>query len=128
MVLKVVTALPVGRESGEPLYAFAAASLRLHHMSNGVRGPEIGGVELHGAAPGRLGGEIVPGLLLGEAAAGEYRCIAWDVLRPTRRTWPIYRHVRKAGIASRASVTNVLPRRRGTDRCAVNQINRSMGY
>jgi hypothetical protein len=53
-------------------------------MGDGVRSPEIAGVELDGVAPGWLGGERVPGLLLGEAAAGEYRCIAWDVLRPGR--------------------------------------------
>src|SRR5258705_8197885 len=84
MVLQVVTALPVGRERGEPLDAFAAAALRLQDMGDGVCGPEIAGVELDRAAPGWLGGEIVPGLFLGEAAAAEYRCIAWDVLRPGR--------------------------------------------
>src|SRR5512144_1712720 len=82
MVLQVVAALSVGRERGEPLDTFAAAALHLHHMGNGVRGPEIAGVELDGAAPGGLGGEIIPGLLVGEGMAGEYRCIAWDVLRP----------------------------------------------
>ncbi len=84
MVLQVVAALPIGRERGEPLDAFAAPALHLQHMGDGVRGPEIAGVELDGAAPGWLGGEIVPGLLLGEAAAGEDRCVACDVLRPIR--------------------------------------------
>ena len=84
MVLQVVAALPVGRERGEPLDAFAAAALHLDHMGDGVRGPEIAGVELDGAASVGLGGEIVSGLLLGEAAAGEYRRIARDVLRPGR--------------------------------------------
>src|SRR5262249_11220694 len=84
MVLQVVAAFPVRRERGEPLDAFAAAALHLHHMSDGVRGPEIAGVELDGAAPGWLGGEIVAGPLVGEGMAGEYRCIAWDVLRPGR--------------------------------------------
>ena len=73
MVLQVVAALPVGRERGQPLDAFAAAALHLHHVGDGVRGPEIAGVELDGAAPEWLGGEIVPGLLVGEAVAGEYR-------------------------------------------------------
>src|SRR5262249_4626305 len=79
MVLQVVAACPVRRERGEPLDAFAAATLHLHHMGDGVRGPEIAGVELDGAATGWLGGEIVSGLLVGEGMAGEYRCIAWDV-------------------------------------------------
>jgi hypothetical protein len=53
-------------------------------MGDGVRGPEIAGVELNGAAPGWLGGEIVAGLLVSEGVAGENRCIAWHVLRPSR--------------------------------------------
>ena len=84
MVLQVVAALPVGRERGEPLDAFAAPALHLHHVGNGVRGPEIAGVEFDGPAPGGLGREIISGLFLGEAAAGEYRRITWDVLRPGR--------------------------------------------
>ncbi len=84
MVLQVVAALPVGRERGEPLDAFAAAALTLHHVGDGVRGPEIAGVELDRAATGRLGAEIVAGLLVGEAAAGEDRYVARDVLRPGR--------------------------------------------
>src|SRR5215467_13521969 len=51
-------------------------------MGHCVRGPEIAGVELNGAASGWFGGAIVPRLLMGEAMAGEYRCIAWSVLRP----------------------------------------------
>src|SRR5258708_31986059 len=82
MVLQVVGALPVGREHGEPLDAFAAAALHLHHMGDGVRGPEIARVELDGAAPGGLGAEIVPGFFLREAAAAEYRGKTRDVLRP----------------------------------------------
>src|SRR4030095_13256093 len=80
MVLQVVAGLPVGRERGEPLDAFAAAALHLHHMGDGVRGPEIAGVELDGAAPGWLSSEIVPNLLLSETPAAEYRCIARNVL------------------------------------------------
>ena len=72
MVLQVVGAFPVGREGGEPLDAFAATALHLHHMGDGVRGPEIARVELNGAAPGWLGGEIIPGLLLRKTAAGKY--------------------------------------------------------
>src|SRR5215471_4724729 len=63
MVLQVVAALPVRRERGEPLDAFAAAALHLQHMGHRVRGPEIAGVELDGAASGWLGRAIVPGLL-----------------------------------------------------------------
>src|SRR5262249_25681216 len=84
MVLQVVAAFPVRRERGEPLDAFAAAALHLHHMGDGMRGPEIAGLERDGAAPGWLGGEIVPGFLVREGMAGEYRCIARDVLRPGR--------------------------------------------
>ncbi len=84
MMLQVVAALPVGRECGEPLDAFAAAALRFQHVGDGVRGPQIAGVELDRAAPGGLGSERVPGLLLGEAAAAEYRWKARDVLRPGR--------------------------------------------
>src|SRR5215831_15328155 len=84
MVLQVVAALPVRCERREPLNALAAAALHLEHMGHRVRGPEIAGVELDGAAPGWFGGAIVAGLLMGEAMAGEYRCIAWNVLRPGR--------------------------------------------
>src|SRR5262249_62288903 len=72
MVLQVVAAFPVRRERGEPLDAFAAAALHLHHMGDGMRGPKIAGGERDGAAPGRLGGEIVPGFLVREGMAGEY--------------------------------------------------------
>ncbi len=71
MVLQVVGPLPVGRERREPLNAFAAAALRLQDMGDGVRRPEIAGVELDGAASVGLCCEIVPGLLVGERAAGE---------------------------------------------------------
>jgi hypothetical protein len=40
-----------GRERGEPLDAFAAAALRLQHVGDRMRGPEIAGIELDGAAP-----------------------------------------------------------------------------
>ncbi len=53
-------------------------------MGDRVRSPEIAGVDLDGPATRGLGGEVVPGLLMGEAAAGEYRRIARDVLRPRR--------------------------------------------
>ena len=53
-------------------------------MSDRVRGPEIAGVDLDGAPTVRLGDGKVAGLLIGERAAGEYRCIARDVLRPRR--------------------------------------------
>jgi hypothetical protein len=41
-------------------------------MRDGVRGPQIAGVELDRAAPGWLGGAIVAGLLVGEGVAGKY--------------------------------------------------------
>ena len=73
MMLQVVAALPVGRERGEPLDAFAAAPLHLQDVRNRMRGPQVAGVELYGAASRRLGGEVVADLLLREAAAREYR-------------------------------------------------------
>ena len=84
MVLQVVSALPVGRERGEPLNAFAAAPLRLQHVGDGVRRPEIAGVELDGMASVGLCREIVPGFLVRERAAGEYRRKAGSALRPGR--------------------------------------------
>src|SRR5262249_17223498 len=44
----------------------------------------IAGVELDRAPPGGLGAEIIPRLLVGEAAASEDRYVARHVLRPGR--------------------------------------------
>src|SRR5262249_20543836 len=84
MVLQVVAAFPVGSERRKPLDAFAAAALHLHHVSDGVRGPEIARVDLDRAAAGWLGAEIIPGFLQREATAGEYRYIARGAFRPSR--------------------------------------------
>ena len=84
MMFEVVSALPVGRERREPLNAFAAAALRLQHMGDRVRGPEIARVDLDGPATVGLGREVIPGLLMGEGAAGEDRRIARGVFRPRR--------------------------------------------
>src|SRR4051812_32490048 len=75
-VPQVLATLPVGGKRSEPLDAFATPALHFHYVGDGVRAPEIAGVQLDRAASAGFGGDIVADLFVSEGLAGQHRRVA----------------------------------------------------
>ena len=65
-----------------PADAVGAAVLHLADMGDGVLGPAVAGLQLDGAAAGRLGAGVVAGLLKTEGVHGQERVVVRHALRP----------------------------------------------